>query len=973
MRYTQNRELSWLDFNKRVLQVGEDPQTPLFERLKFVAIYQSNLSEFFMVRVGGLHDLALLKQDVVDNKSNMTAQQQLDAIYRACTPLEDLRDFVFANIESQLWSHNVRRYTWTDMSNEQSDFVADFARKNILPVLSPQIIDPLHPFPHLQNGQLYVVARLHIPGTPQEDEIIANLANGNVAVEEPKDIKEVEEPKDSSDKKKKKKKKNGKNSAKEDKETKAEPAEVNPAGDEPLVGIIPIPDLAPRICRIPGKGVRYALSEEIIQHFAAEVFDMYDVLEASIISVTRNADINPDDEIYDDDEDYRMHMKKILKRRKRLAPVRLTSEGDLSPELRKFFCEHLDLTEAQTYNIESPIDLSYVYKIEKMLSPEQTQELLYKPYTPVYPKSIDRNRSMFDQIREHDIMLSYPYDSMDPFLDLLKEAATDPDVVAIKITLYRMASLSKIAEHLIEAADNGKKVVALLELRARFDEENNIEWAERFEEAGCTILYGFEGYKVHSKICQITRRNGDTLEHFTQLSTGNYNEKTAKQYTDISLMTADKGIGADGQEFFNNMQLGNLEGKYKDLLVSPVSFKPTLMKLFDEQIERANKGYRGYVAIKCNSVTDIDLIHKISEASQAGVKVQLVVRGICCLLPGVPGKTDNVSVISIVGRLLEHSRIYCFGKGDEAKVYLASADMMTRNTEHRVEIGFPVKDPDTKKRVLHMFEIMLSDTLRARKLLPNSRYVKINPPDGTIPIDSQQYFMDEAVKDSADSEPEEATDANKTAAIPVAMPTAALAAAEPVAADTAADAAPEQASEPEEADLAESPDGASEDSGDEADEASAAAAATPVAVAPATTEPETAVQPNEAEPAEAESSPTAESVGAAAAEPQAHPQQPGPSTDPQAQNQNQQRASQSKSTSSNAGSQFQEQTFVQTSTENQVSPDGKAQMQSTVTVAKQEEPHGPFASIARAFRRLFSKKESQPEIKGLLGDGKDHQ
>lgn len=738
MEYTQNRELSWLNFNKRVLQVGEDPSTPLFERLKFVSIFQSNLSEFFMIRVGGLHDVASLKKDVVDDKSGMNAVEQLEAIFKECRPLEELRDMIFSDIESHLWPYGVRRYTWEGLDDEQRAEAEMFAEKFVLPVLSPQIIDPRHPFPHLQNGELYVITKLTLP----EDD-------GDALPSEADDASEAHRAEqDRSDKADK-----GDKADKAGKKKKSKPSIQKTVAAEPLVGIIPIPSTLSRVFRLPGDQLSYILLEDIISFYAPRIFDQFATSDTAVISVTRNADINPDDEVYDDD-DYRQHMKKILKKRKRLAPVRLMVQGKLSKELHAYFRNHLDLEEQQIYQIASPLNLSYVFKLEGMLTPEQASELLYTPFSPVFPAEVDRDRSMFDQIREHDIMLSCPFDSIDPFLNMLREAAQDPDVMSIKVTLYRLASYSKIAEYLIEAAENGKDVVTLLELRARFDEEANIAWAERFEEAGCKVLYGFEGYKVHSKICQVTRKKDEGVEFFTHLSTGNYNEKTAAQYTDIAIITADEAIGLDGVEFFNNMSIGNLDGEYSSLLVSPTSFKSSILAEMDAEIEKAKAGGEGLITIKCNSVTDMDLIEKIAEASQAGVRVELIVRGICCIVPGVKGYTDNVSVTSIVGRLLEHSRIYCFGEGEGLRMYLSSADMMTRNTERRVEIGFPIKDPAVRDRISSMVATMLADTDRGRLLLPNGSYVKKITPDGCKAVNSQFSFMEEALQKAATREEE---------------------------------------------------------------------------------------------------------------------------------------------------------------------------------------------------------------------------
>ena len=706
MRYTQNRELSWLNFNKRVLEIGADPQTPLFERLKFVAIFQSNLSEFFMIRVGGLHDVSQLKKDVRDNKSGMTAKEQLDAIYKECVPLEKMRDEIYADLAEKLRKHGIYRRVWEDLEPEQLEYVKNYAERFIEPMLSAQIIDQSHPFPHLQNGKLYVAMELHHKLDANGESLDgtgSTSSTGNAGSKNSKD----------------KKSNKGAKSKKS-----ADHSEGLELSNNPLVGIIPMPPMVPRIINLPGDDLQFILLEDALLNLAPQIFDMYTTGEPAIISVTRNADINPDDEDYADN-DYRQHMKKILKKRTRLAPVRLQVQGHMR-NMRELICKHLDLDDEQVFHLDSPIDLSYVYKLESKLTEAQEKDLLYKPFSPIWPSDISRKKSMFEQIRDHDIMLSYPYDSIDPFIELLREAACDKAVASIKITLYRLASISKIAECLVAAAENGKDVVVLMELRARFDEEANIKWAEHFEEAGCTVIYGMEGFKCHSKICQITRIGEGGVELYTQLSTGNYNEKTAKQYTDISLMTFDSQIGLDGVEFFNNMAMGNLEGNYHKLWVAPSSFKSSVLEAIDEQIEIAKEGGAGQITIKCNSVTDLDVIQKLSEASCAGVHINMIVRGICCLLPGIEGATQNIEVISIVGRLLEHSRIYCFGTGENAKVYLASADLMTRNTERRVEIGFPVESPDVRARVLKMISVLLSDTACAQKLMPDGSYVKLN-------------------------------------------------------------------------------------------------------------------------------------------------------------------------------------------------------------------------------------------------------
>lgn len=706
MRYTQNRELSWLSFNKRVLEIGADRATPLFERLKFVAIFQSNLSEFFMIRVGGLHDVAQLKKDVRDNKSGMTAKEQLDAIYKECVPLEKLRDSIYAGLTAELRNYGIHRRVWEDLEPEQLEFVQTYAERFIMPMLSAQIIDQSHPFPHLQNGKLYVAMELH----HKPDKAGKDGKDGKAS---------------------------GKGKGKKSEEA---------GSDSPLVGIIPMPPMVPRIIDLPGDDLQFMLLEDALMNLAPQIFDMYETGRPAIISVTRNADINPDDEDYADD-DYRQHMKKILKKRTRLAPVRLQVQGHMR-NMRKLICKHLDISDEQVFHLNSPIDLSYVYKLESKLSAKQKNKLLYKPFSPVWPPEVSRKKSMFEQVRQHDIMLSYPFDSIDPFIELLREAAGDPTVASIKITLYRLASISKIAECLVAAAENGKDVVVLMELRARFDEEANIRWAEHFEEAGCTVIYGMEGFKCHSKICQITRIGEGGVELYTQLSTGNYNEKTAKLYTDLSFITTDDAIGRDATEFFRNMQLENASDNYDTLLVAPLQIKPAIIAGIDEQIALAKQGKPCGLFFKTNSVTDKQIIIKIAEASQAGVPVTMLVRGISCLVPGVEGYTDNVRVVSIVGRLLEHSRIYGFGVGEDARVYLSSADLMTRNMEKRVEIAWPILNNALRQQVIDYFNICLADTVKLRELLPDGSYTKPgwNLEPGQEPLDSQNELIKKAKK-----------------------------------------------------------------------------------------------------------------------------------------------------------------------------------------------------------------------------------
>jgi polyphosphate kinase len=716
--YTQNRELSWLRFNERVLMEGADGSVPLYEQLKFVSIFTSNLDEFFMIRVGGLTDLTLLKKPVVDLKSNMTAAEQLDAVFDAVQPLYERRDELLEDIEHRLRGYDIRRYDWGDLSERMERRVSAYAARFLLPILSPQIVDPRHPFPHLENCQLYLVVHLEQRSDPFETLRSAAETSDSKRSSRIKLDQEVARAKN-----------------------KKRRSEV--AADEALVGIIPIPKEAPRVLRLSDDDLHYLLIETIIRHYAPQVFSMYDVLDSAIIRVTRNGDIDADAEFVED-IDYRRHMKRILRKRTFLAAVRLESQGPLSELFTSYFHTHLGISKKQMFSFASPIDFSYVYPLEDHLPAERKEVLLYPPFTPQYSSYISPDKSIMTQVHRKDVMLAFPYESMEPFLQLVKEASVNPHVVSIKITLYRLASTSRLAEYLIAAAENGIEVTVLLELRARFDEAANIGWAERFEESGCNVLYGFEGYKVHSKICLITETTNKGVEYFTQIGTGNYNEKTSTLYTDLSLMTTESSIGEDAARFFDNMALGNLEGSYEQLWVAPYHLKPSLMRKIDEQIARAQAGQTATLLFKMNSLTDLELIEKLSEASQAGVKIDLIVRGICCLLPGIAGATENIRIISIVGRYLEHARVYCFGEDGKDGIYLGSADLMTRNTEKRVEVTFPLFDASLKERVYQMLQTQLNDNTKARLMDATGCYQHI-PSDGTL-RNAQETFSEEAIE-----------------------------------------------------------------------------------------------------------------------------------------------------------------------------------------------------------------------------------
>ena len=675
--YMQNRELSWLTFNERVLDQGIDPTVPLLNRLTFVSIFSSNLQEFFMVRVGSLTDLMLLKNTVRDNKTNMSPEEQIDAINRRCHELYPIQESIFEDLKVKLSKEGVTHVRQNELTSEQKTYLREYLADNVVPFLSPQIINTRHPFPHLANGDLYVLVRL------------MGCTNGRKASKEEKA-----------------KYKNG-------------------GAEGATFGLIPLPRQCKRIIKLPGSGFQFILLEHAIELIAPEIFSMYQTKHTNIVCVTRNADLSDEEGSDEVDEDYREHMKRILKLRARLAPVRLECEKTLSPTMKDFLLEHLKLTNEQVYTTKVPLDMSYAWELSSYLPEEQKTKLTSPPQQPQWPSCLDKKQSIMDQIAKHDILVSYPYESMDSFVQLLREAAQDPNVASIKITLYRLAHHSQLAEALIEAAENGKEVTALFELRARFDESNNIEWSQRFEQAGCKVIYGFRDYKVHSKICCITRQTPQGVQHITQLGTGNYNESTAKLYTDLSYMTANKEIGDDAILFFRNMGLENVSDSYQTLYVAPLQIKPLICEKIDEQIKRAHQGLPAECFFKTNSITDKDIIEKIVEGSQAGVKFMLLVRGISCILPGIKGYTENVRVVSIVGRLLEHSRIYSFGPKENRSIYLSSADLMTRNMDKRVEICWPLVDSSIKKEVEDFIDISLRDTAKLRELLPDATYTPL--------------------------------------------------------------------------------------------------------------------------------------------------------------------------------------------------------------------------------------------------------
>ena len=682
--YTQNRELSWLRFDNRVLDEAFDETVPLFERLKFVSIFESNLDEFLMVRVGGLSDLAELKKQPVDNKSNMTASEQVDAVMAEMPELLTRWESIFKSIEGKLDALGVHRARIDSLTPEERTFVTRYFQAYVSPVISPLVIDPRHPFPNLRNGALYLACGLD--GVTDE---------------------------------------------------------------ESLLGLIEIPASMNRVVEIPSPAGTYSyiLLEDVILACLDSCFGSYKPLDRALIRVTRNADIDPDGEGVEEEEDYRQHMKRILKKRLRLQPVVLAVSGSLEKATLKTIRKALELSRRSVFTCDIPLDLGYVFGIEGKIPEHLRNELLFTPFKPQPNPTIDMTRSIREQVLQHDKLLFYPYEAMNPFLDLVHEAAYDPECISLRITLYRVAKQSRLCESLIDAAENGKEVTVLMELRARFDEQNNIEWAERLEEAGCTVIYGSEGFKCHSKICQLTYREGMALTRLTLLGTGNFNEKTAKLYSDFMLMTAHPGIGEDANLFFRNLSLGNLRGDYRFLGVAPVGLKPLIMRGLDREIQRALAGEPARVFFKLNSLTDREVIDKISEASCAGVRVDMIIRGISCLKPNIAGKTENVHVRSIVGRFLEHARVYAFGV-DSDMIYLSSADMMTRNTEHRVEIASPVLDPTCRALVHEYMGVQLRDNVKARSLTSDGTWVPVERKEGEKPFNSQEFLLERAYRNA---------------------------------------------------------------------------------------------------------------------------------------------------------------------------------------------------------------------------------
>ncbi len=673
-----NRELSWLKFNERVLEEATSENVPLGERLLFSSIFCSNLDEFYMVRVGSLYDRTLVSgKHSVDNKTGLTPEAQLAEIYKRTAELYPKRDEAYSKLMSELQTKcDVTQVNFKELTKSEEIFLRNYFVSEIMPLVSPQVIDKRHPFPFLKNKEIYAVVQLE-----------------------------------------------SKSSIK--------------------IGIIPASGAFARVIYLPTEGkIRFMLVEDLILHYVPLVFDNYKILTKTLMRITRNADINMEEALYDQEVDLRDVMSELLRKRRKLCPVRMELSRKFGEEPTEYLRETLHLSKEQIFRLKSPLDMSFAFKLRGKLE-ELDKNLIFKRADPQNKIYSDKKVTMMSRIAKKDLLLSYPFESIKPFLKLLYEAANDPNVVSIKITLYRVAENSKVVEALVTAAENGKDVLVLVELRARFDEENNIDCSKRLEYAGCNVIYGPQDFKVHSKLCLITKKTGEKVEYITQVGTGNYNEKTSALYTDLSLMTAKKEIANEALTFFNAVSTGGFVEHTNYLMVAPLTLQSKIIELIEFEVSKVRDGKQGYIGLKLNSLTDKTIMDKLIYASQNGVKIEMVIRGICCLVAGVEGYTENITVKSIVGRYLEHSRIYMFGQGDDKKIYISSADFMTRNTLRRFEVAAPILDEDIKKRISDMFNVMLSDELKAREMMPDGRY-KIEPSLSVNPINSQQYFIDEA-------------------------------------------------------------------------------------------------------------------------------------------------------------------------------------------------------------------------------------
>ena len=683
-----NRELSWLKFNERVLEEAENTEVPLCERMNFVSIYQSNLDEFFRVRVGSLQDQMLVNKKIRDNKTKMTSEEQIKAILKVVKKLNKRKDAAYKKLMDKVAEYGITLVDFTTAKPDEKKFLEQYFNHEIVPLSSPTIVGKRQPFPFLRNQEIYAV-------------VVLQTRSG-----------------------------------------------------KERIGIIPCTNnMVERLIELPGGKGRYILSENIVLHYIGKVFKGYKVIGKSLIRVVRNADIDAD-ALYDEDLDYREFMADLMKERKKLSPVRLDMSREIDGSVVESLCRYLDVSPERVFRSEAPLDLSFIFTIQDHL--RMNPELFYERRVPQKSASFRDGVSILKQIEEEDKLLSYPYESIRPFLNMLNEAAEDDSIISIKMTLYRLAKQSKIVEALCEAAENGKEVVVLVELRARFDEENNIRWSRMLEKAGCQIIYGLEGFKVHSKLCLITKKGKDGIEYITQIGTGNYNEKTARLYTDLSLMTVDEKIGMDAARVFQALTKGETVEESDHLLVAPKCLQNRIIEMIEEEIRHKKNGEDAYIGLKLNSLTDKRIIDKLTEASQAGVHIDMIIRGISCLIPGIKGQTENIRIISIVGRFLEHSRIYIFGCGEGRKYYISSADFMTRNTVKRVEVAAPVYAPAIKERIQGIFDLMLSDNKKAREEDSEGNYALVKC-EGE-PVNSQEALYQEAYDKAAQRNAGQASD-----------------------------------------------------------------------------------------------------------------------------------------------------------------------------------------------------------------------
>lgn len=676
--FIQNRDLSWLDFNHRVLEEATDPNVPLFERLKFASIYTNNLNEFFMIRVGSLLDIYAQNHDALDLRTHQPLKDVIKQVYKKVDTLNQFRDEVYAQLSQALKQQGVILETYKQASDEDKAIMDVFYHEHIFPLLSPQIIDENHPFPHLNNQHLHIGLRLKKKG----------------------------------------------------KET---------------VGLIPIPEGIPPYVKFLTSGqIKIILVEEIVYAYVKDIFSAYDIEEKTILMVSRNADLNWDEKA-DAFNDVRTKVKKMLQTRNRRYVLRLETKKDISNTLRDYLLDKLNLSKYQHLEVEAPLKMQFVFDLEKELNPQQKEQLLFPPLSQGFPQRYQLNKPMLEQIEQQDMLMMYPFEKMTPFLQLIKEAANNPDVLSIKITVYRLGKTAKLIEYLSLAAENGKDVLVIIELRARFDEKNNIDWSERLEQAGCRIIYGLDYLKIHSKLCVITYRGKKGIQYITQVGTGNYNEKTVEQYTDLSLITANSKIGMEAITFFQTISMNATSEAYQSLLVSPFHLKKHFLALIEEE---KKKGKDGFLMFKMNALTDNDFSYALKDASQAGVTIQMNIRGICCLLPGIKGVTDNIEVHSVIGRFLEHGRVYIFGKGEQQKIYIGSADLMTRNTERRMEVAIPILDAELKKILYRYVQSYMDDNVKGRRLISDGTYQKITPKKDQDKLSIQQQLLDELFRKS---------------------------------------------------------------------------------------------------------------------------------------------------------------------------------------------------------------------------------